>query len=158
MLGVIRQYQRAVPKLSKLSWREWRDLLSAQVALLVAQVRVRTKAQGELVEPEADRARDERAAPTAAQQDEAKRVALAVSRAAAFGVFRPACLVRSIALCRLLERRGIPGGRVEVGVIMRDGRFVAHAWVTLAGQVLSDDPGSVQRYAPLPGVNVLHGD
>lgn len=158
MLGAIRQYQRAVPKLRRLSWREWRDLVAAQLALLAAQVRVRTKAQGQLVAPESIKTSEATSEPPPCQDGEAKALALAIRRAAFFGLFRPACLVRSIALCRMLEGRGIRGSRVEVGVILREGRFVAHAWVTLRGQVLSEDPGSVRHYESLPGVNVLHAD
>ncbi|MFN8571939.1 MAG: lasso peptide biosynthesis B2 protein [Gemmatimonadaceae bacterium] len=145
-----------MPKLRRLSLGEWRDMVSAQLALLVAQLRVWTLAQGRLTTPAASAAPP--ISPSVAQVPRARTLALAVSRAATFGVFRPACLVRSVALCRLMERRGIRDGVVRVGVVMRGGRFHAHAWVEYAGEVLGDDPLSVSDYETLPGVNVLHAD
>ena len=52
---------------------------------------------------------------------------------------RPQCLVRSMALQRLLERDGIEGGRLVVGVRRRSGEFAAHAWVELQGRPLGED-------------------
>lgn len=152
----IREYRKAVPKLRRLTPGEWRDMLSAQLALLIAQLRVWTLAQGRLTTPSGDPAPP--VSPSVAEIPKARNLALAVSRAATFGVFRPACLVRSVALCRLMERRGIHHGIVRVGVVMRGGRFHAHAWVEYAGEVLGDDPLSVSDYETLPGVNVLHAD
>jgi hypothetical protein len=85
--------------------------------------------------------------------EDARRVALAVNRAAAFGLFRPRCLARSMALRQLLNEDGIEGAHVRVGVQLTQGRFVAHAWVEYGGEVVGDDPASVSRYAPL-GVQV----
>jgi hypothetical protein len=86
--------------------------------------------------------------------DDARRVALAVNRAATFGLFRPRCLARAMALRSLLNEEGIEGAHVRVGVQVVRGAFVAHAWVEYAGQVVGDDPDAVARYAPLPGLKV----
>ena len=156
MRRTIREYRNAVPKLRRLSWREWRDLGSAQLALLAAQVRVWTKEKGRLTTPSSQ------GAPTVAPSDatitRSRVLALAVSRAATYGVFRPACLVRSVALCRLMERRGIHDAVVRLGVVVRGGRFHAHAWVEYHGIVLGDDPVNVSDYETLSGVSVLHAD
>lgn len=164
-----RRYRGAARKLLTLSPGDWRDLLSAQVALLWAQVLVWTRPEGELVarstpKPAHDDARsqppdgEQRDAeePDAAHLHDARRLALATRRAAAFGVFRPACLVRSIALCRLMEARGLHGGRVEVGVALTKGKFVAHAWVRWGSAILGDDDATVAVYRPLTDVGVRY--
>ncbi|MEP7343969.1 MAG: lasso peptide biosynthesis B2 protein [Gemmatimonadaceae bacterium] len=152
----IREYLNAVRKLRRISRREWRDLASAQFALFVAQVRLWTKEKGGLTTPAAQA--QPKTLPSDASIARAKALALAVSRAASFGLFRPACLVRSMALCRLMERRGIHDAVVRLGVVKRGGRFHAHAWVEYGGIVLGDDPVSVSDYETLVGVSVLHAD
>jgi hypothetical protein len=132
-----------------LSVRDWADLVCAQWALLVAQAMVRNRPIGALATP----------ASSAATADpmrlpEAKRLALAVVRAARFGVFRPQCLVRSVALSRMLEQRGIAGGLVRVGVRRRDGEFLAHAWVELAGETLGDADDHVGSFVPLTNLDL----
>lgn len=87
--------------------------------------------------------------------DDARRIALAVNRAAEFGYFRPRCLVRSMALRTLLNAAGIEGAQVRVGVQLVHGRFIAHAWVEYGGQVIGDDPVSVGRFVPLTRVQVM---
>lgn len=86
--------------------------------------------------------------------DDARRIALAVNRAAAFGLFRPKCLVKSRALRNLLDADGVEGAQVRVGVQLLNGRFRAHAWVEYGGEVVGDDPEAVARFVPMPGVHV----
>lgn|GEM_PF-731753 len=81
---------------------------------------------------------------------EAMRQALAVHRAARYGVFRPRCLTRAIALERMLVRRGLPA-TVQIGVRREAGALEAHAWVELHGRVLGDHPEHVARFSPLAG-------
>jgi hypothetical protein len=85
----------------------------------------------------------------------AERLAVAVSRAGDYGVFRPLCLVRAVALNRLLERSGIRGSRIRIGVRMRRGRFGAHAWVEYGGRVIGDIPEHVESFAELADVRLL---
>jgi hypothetical protein len=85
---------------------------------------------------------------------EARRLALAIVRAARFGVFRPQCLVRSVALSRMLTRRGIGGAIVRVGVRRTSGEFLAHAWVELAGETLGDADEHVGTFVPLTNLDV----
>lgn len=145
-----RRYRGALPKLRTLDWRDWRTLIRAQVALIRAQLAVRTRPTGQLVSDE-----PEPSAPASQDRiDDVRRVALAVNRAAAFGMVRARCLARSMALRQLLAEEGIDGASVRVGVQVRGGQFVAHAWVEYAGQVVGDDPESVARYAPLTGMQV----
>jgi hypothetical protein len=97
------------------------------------------------------------AASEAGQADrtaDARRIALAVNRAAAFGIFRPKCLVKSRALRRMLDDAGIGGAEVRVGVYLKEGRFLAHAWVEYNDQVVGDDPAFVANYVPMTGIQV----
>ena len=145
----------ALRKGRDLSPRDWWRLAAGQAALIRAYLDVRTRPRGDLV----TRHTGVTAAthPTSAGEsrlDEARRVALGVTRASAYGVFRPTCLVRSLAICRRLDREGIPGSVVRVGVARRSGKFVAHAWVEYAGEVIGDDEDTVERYASLEDLHV----
>jgi len=156
-------------KIAGMRGAEWRNLLVAQFALLWAQALVWVRPLGQLVDAGPDRA----TAPTPADQPgaaqavaevpplspeqlaRAQGLALGVRRAAAYGVFRPLCLVRSVALNRLLDRNGIRGSRIRVGVRWAAGEFSAHAWVEHGSQVLGDDVDHVNRFASLSDVRLL---
>ena len=138
-----------VRKLSTLSITEWRELMQAQWALLVAQMMLRRQPVGSL----ATLSTGARDADTG-RLPEARRLALAIVRAARFGVFRPQCLVRSMALSRLLTDRGIHGAVVRVGVRRANGEFLAHAWVELAGETLGDADEHVGSFVPLTNLDV----
>ncbi len=174
-------------KLTRLSRREWADLLEAQLALLLAQFRVWTRPTGRLVSHSTGSAQSivstESAAPSSSGAvapsgsasvapssaepvapslpldppvlSRAEALALAVGRAAEFGVFRPLCLVRAVALNRVLERHGITGSRVRVGVRMRNGRFAAHAWVEYGDRVLGDNEAHVGSFVELSEVRLV---
>ena len=148
--GEIARYRSSIPRLRGLRLRDWLDMLRAQAALLQAQREMRSLRTGEMVreEPVTVPARN------TDRMDDARRVALAVNRAATYGVFRPKCLVKSRALRKLLDERGIAGAQVRVGVQLTEGRFRAHAWVEYGGVVVGDDPAEVARFVPMPGINV----
>ena len=146
----IARYRKAAPKLLSLGVRDWGDLARAQLALVHAQREMRSMPTGSMVRDEAEPA----GKPTGDRMDEARRIALAVSRAATFGLFRPKCLVKSRALRKLLDEAGIDGAQVKVGVQLLNGKFFAHAWVEYAGQVVGDDPAAVARFVPMPGIQV----
>ena len=79
--------------------------------------------------------------------DGARRIAEAVDAGLRLLPVLPTCLRRSVTLLRELERRGLSGTLV-LGV--RTGRSVeAHAWVTVAGTVVNDDPALIATYALL---------
>ena len=136
-------------KLSGLSLDEWVEMFRAQWALLVAQAIVRGRAVGSLATPAG-----EAGVPDMARLPEARRVARAVLRAARFGVFRPQCLVRSMALSRMLATRGIDGAIVRVGVRRLNGEFLAHAWVELGGETLGDADEHVGTFVPLTNLDI----
>lgn len=142
-------------KLLLLPRGEWADLVLAQRALLGAWVRVATRPRGRLVGMLEEAGPASSCTPDAKGRDRARRLARAVTRAAAFGVFRPQCLVRAVALKDLLDAQGLVGSRVQIGVRTQRGAFAAHAWVEFGSEILGDKPEHVQSFAPLPDLTVL---
>lgn len=151
-------------KLATLSLSQWRHLFHAQFALLAAQALVWMRPLGRLVDSapsdplagsSAASVGEVSAAATPPLGDLPVQLALGVRRAAAYGVFRPLCLVRSVALNRMLERHGIHGSRIRVGVRLVDGSFAAHAWVEYQGHVLGDEVEHVSNFADLSDVRVM---
>ena len=136
-------------KLLSLSAGDWVDLARAQWALILAQSMVKRRPVGSLATPASNGA-----AADAVRLPEARRLALAVVRAARFGVFRPQCLARSVALSRMLEDRGIHGALVRVGVRRTNGEFLAHAWVEFAGETLGDADDHVGSFVQLTNLDV----
>jgi len=123
--------------------------MQAQWALLAARGMVRNRPIGSLATPTVGN-------PPAdpARLPEARRLALAVVRAARFGVFRPQCLVRSVALSQMLADRRISGALVRIGVRRKNGEFSAHAWVELAGETLGDADDHVGSFVPMTNLDV----
>ncbi len=146
-------------RLARLSAREWLDIVEAQIELLIAQRIVATRRTGQLVErapldPFGD-TDSPVAAPGIVVDPRPEQIALSVGRAAEHGIFRPLCLVRAVALKRLLDRHGFLGSIVKIGVRMRRGRFAAHAWVAYNDQILGDQEWHVQSFAELDEVSVM---
>lgn len=73
--------------------------------------------------------------------------ALLLRGAAAWSLFRPTCLQRSLTLWWLLRRQGV-ASELRLGVRLEEGRFEAHAWVERQGLVLNDRPDIAQVFAP----------
>jgi len=140
-----------IGKLIRLRPREWVDLLWAQAALLVAQFVVWTRPLGRLVSRNPIPTPPTRTRPRAAPRAEA--LARAIHRAAHYGLTRPACLVRAIALRRLLVSSGYDAV-VRVGVRQRNGSFDAHAWVELDGAVLGDHESHTESFTELSALHV----
>jgi len=145
-------------RLARLSARDWLDIAEAQFELLVAKIIVATRRTGELVsraplDPFGDSAPP--IAPAANVDPRPEQLALAIGRAAENGVFRPLCLVRAVALKRLLDRHGFEGSIVKIGVRLNHGRFAAHAWVAYGDQILGDQEWHVKSFAELDEVSVM---
>ncbi|HEV2521592.1 MAG TPA: lasso peptide biosynthesis B2 protein [Candidatus Acidoferrales bacterium] len=66
------------------------------------------------------------------------------------GVVRGNCLSRSIALCWLLRRRGIPA-QLRIGARKIGNQLEAHAWIEVAGHAINDSDDVQTRYAPFAG-------
>ena len=134
-----------VRRLLAASPREWADLFSAQLALLRAEWRMRRSPTGSLL----DRWSSANATPhTFAPADVARAVQIgkAVRRVAFHGVPRSQCLVRSLAICEMLEHEKIQGAIVRIGVQPRDAKLEAHAWVELGGTIIGDTPDHVGNF------------
>jgi hypothetical protein len=146
-------------RLARLSAREWLDLIEAQFELLVSQFIVATRRTGQLVsraplDPFGDG--DTAVAASIPNADpRPEQLALAIGRAAEHGVFRPLCLVRAVALKRMLDRHGYEGGIVKIGVRLNRGRFAAHAWVAYGTQILGDQEWHVKSFAELDEISVM---
>ncbi|MGQ0704426.1 MAG: lasso peptide biosynthesis B2 protein [Gemmatimonadales bacterium] len=126
-------------------------IIWAQGELLRARHMLRHRPVGALVQVVNSRP------PSATDADivKARDWALAVSTATRYGLFRPKCLVRSLALVRLLDRAGIHGARIRAGVQLHQDQFTAHAWVELGDIVLSDPDGYVARFEPWADLRVF---
>jgi hypothetical protein len=146
-----RRHRQLIAKVRALRGRDWLELLDAQLALIRAQLIVATRARGKLIDRHPPTGT---AASEGPSVDDARRLGIAVSRAARFGVFRPQCLVRSLALYAMLERRGIRGSRIRIGV-RRDGeQIAAHAWVEYGDFVLGDHDAHVASFTELADVRM----
>ena len=134
-------------KARRLSRGDWLELLNAQVALLGAQVLIWTRRQGRLVGgiSPADQLPE---AASMGNEAAAMRLHEAIRRAARYGLFRPGCLVRAIALFQLLERRGMQSC-FRVGVRTHAGQLLAHAWVEYGRLVLDESPTYVRHFRSL---------
>lgn len=134
---------------------EWSDLIEAQIAIITAQLLVWTRPLGRFVSDAPISSTGVRQPVSARSRRDAFRTAKAVRRAANYGVIRPKCLVRAVALTRMLEKRGIYGSRIRVGVQRENGEFTAHAWVELGERVLGEDARHVATFARLLDVQAV---
>lgn len=137
-------------KLLSLGGRGWYDLLTAQVALLRAQRRLKREPTGSFV----TRRRDD-SGPAVGDARRARELAKAVERTANHGLFRPFCLVRAIAIQDLLERHGIEGSSIRIGVRRVGTEFNAHAWVRWGGETLGDRAEHVATFTEVDDIRVL---
>ncbi len=149
--------KRLIARFAPHSAGEWIALIEAQKALVVAQFLVWTRPLGGLVEDaqHLSPGLQEPIARYSTTWRDALRIAVSVRRAADHGLLRPKCLVRAVALSRLLEQHGIEGSRVRIGVRRLNGVFSAHAWVELGQRVLGDDAGHVSSFAQLLDIKVV---
>jgi hypothetical protein len=88
--------------------------------------------------------------PAGVQSESAVRTMRAVRSAELHGFTRPNCLERSMTLWWMLRREGIEG-ELHIGARQIAGKFEAHAWVELGGQVLNDVAEVRQQYARFDG-------
>ena len=140
-------------KLASLPRRELADLLRAQVALAAAQARILVQPRGRLVAH--GNAIEAREAAEPLTRRRADALLLAIRRAAGFGLFRPKCLVQSLALQSLLHREGISRSLVRIGVRRDDRGFAAHAWVELDGAPLGEHRELLETLRPLADARVV---
>lgn len=136
--------------------RRLADRIVAQVALLRARRRLATAPVGELTARRGGAHAVSTLRPTSASQaGRAQALADAVRWTATHGLFRPYCLVRSLALQDLLRAEGIDGSEIRVGVRRDGGRLQAHAWVIWNGELLGDDQAHVSGFTEVDDITVL---
>lgn len=141
---------RRLRNLAALGPRGWRELWRAQVALLRAQRRLRTEPVGSLAIRDPISPDDVDGDP-----GRAFAVAMAVHRASRFGLIRPYCLVRAMALRDLLAEDGIRGASIRIGVRREAGEFQAHAWVRWGDRIVGDDPAYVSLFTEVDDLGVM---
>lgn len=73
-----------------------------------------------------------------------------INRVKRYSLFRGNCLSQSLALARLLRRRGVVP-TLQLGVRLTGPKFDAHAWVEHDGRVLNDTQDVHTRFTPLVG-------
>jgi Transglutaminase-like superfamily len=78
---------------------------------------------------------------------DAARIARMVHAAARYGLVRPTCLEKSVALWWFLGRRGIASS-LRIGTRKSGDRLEAHAWIEFGGSALDDAGVSHRSYAP----------
>jgi hypothetical protein len=130
-------------KIADLDASQWLVIFQSPFVLLQTWIRLRRGGFQKTLE-QIDAVPDS-AVSAARQATLAKQTAFALAVAVKAGPWRPQCLVRSLALARLLSRRGIACA-VRIGVpVSKDSlhtqdpdSFRAHAWVEHAGIVLND--------------------
>ena len=142
---------RVLQRVAGLTAREIADLALAQQQLCLAWWIVRRRGTGCLLHraPESDTSAVRRG------DQWIVRMATAVDRVARLGLFRPTCLIRSIALERLIDRAGCGGAIVRVGVLRQGDTLLAHAWIELDDRVIGDEPAFVRRFTPLQPFSAL---
>jgi len=138
-------------RLFSLPAREFGELIIAQVFLVRALWTVRRRPKGALLRP-VDSGAPSDAHPGA---PELSRLVTAVDRASSYGLFRPTCLTRAVALERMIVRAGVGPAVVKVGVQRHNDEFHAHAWIELDGRVVGDEPTRVRRFTPLHDFSAL---
>jgi hypothetical protein len=85
--------------------------------------------------------------PGAGQWPQALVTTRLVRIAARYSLIPLNCLPKSLALWWLLHRQGI-GSDLRIGVIPKEGRLEAHAWVEFQGVPLNDQDDVHERFAP----------
>jgi hypothetical protein len=136
-------------------WLEILDVAEAQLALFRAQGMRWVRPLGQLVDVADQPASPPVPTPTLSQREAGERFARAINRATRYGVFRPKCLARAVALSQMLDAHGIGGHRIRIGVRRADRTFTAHAWVELGEWILGDGGSSTQSYVPLTQAHVV---
>lgn len=139
-------------RLKSLTAWQWSVLLSSQFIVPVTWLRLRRSgykralawAQPAALEP-SGRSRVE-------ELEQARATAFALAVGIKYGVWKPNCLTRSLALAWFLGRRAIPF-EIRIGVpgamaTDRTVEFTAHAWVETHDVVLNDSQEIAQKFQP----------
>lgn len=138
-------------------WRKWRQLSSderrtlAQAVWLVPAMHIVVRVAGfNRLQAWLNRLTPQAPGDTSPRSvQQVLRVAVdSVNRVKRFSPLPGNCLSQSLALTRLLRRRGV-GPALRLGVRFTGPTFEAHAWVEYNGRVLNDTQDVHTRYTPL---------
>lgn len=128
----------------------WAELVATGAVLRGPSSRLTARLAGALVEPEAAPAETAAVPERDSAAERSRPVVRALRRAARFYPGPALCLHRSLALHRLLVRRGVPAV-MRIGV--RPGAPVdAHAWVEVGGHVVGDSERVRAEFTVLPSL------
>ncbi len=138
-------------------WRRFRNrspedrilILRAALILPLTEIGLRVfgfRRWSKLVEKLSKTAKVRQPLPEQMVRDAALRAMRAVRTVELHGPIAANCLERSMALWWLLRREGA-AGELHIGARKERGRFEAHAWVEIGGQVLNDVAEVHQHYA-----------
>lgn len=134
----------------RLSRQRRADLIGALRAVLAAKLSMRRRPLGELVSiaeslPDAD----------SVDRATAKRISEAVHMVSRNVPFEAACLVRSLAIQRMLSERGLDPGQIKIGVHWSEEGFEAHAWVEQGDRIIGDTRSHVSRFTPVTDMTTV---
>ena len=141
---------RVTGKLLTSSPRDFVQLTRAQAYLFRAYWLVSTRPTGALVDP----ASAPQVSVASDRMERAQEIGRLVRRAAFYGIFRPKCLVRAVAIDRMLKAEGIEGSRIHVGVRMNP-TFLAHAWVELGNTIVGDRKENIETFTQLTDLSLF---
>jgi hypothetical protein len=86
--------------------------------------------------------------PTGRRRGDPIAIGAIFNRVAAGHPLGHTCMHRSLALQRVLQRRGIAAA-LQIGIGRKPVLFPGHAWLEVDGALVNDDPEIVARYVPL---------
>ena len=138
---VIRLQRRRATQLASLGFNDWCVLTEALATLAVVEIALRAM---EFPRVLSWAKRSSTIGSVSMSQAELKRVAWLLGAASRLAGLR--CLTQSVALLRLLSRRGVVAD-LCIGVRTENGRLEAHAWVECMGRAVNDNAGNLQRFA-----------
>lgn len=144
-LTPIPAWRARLEKAADLSLRDWWTLAEAAWTLLAVNIALRIVPFNRLQRwAEATKERP----VTQAGDAIVRRVTWLVTVAANHHLLPTRCLARSVALTRMLARRGIATD-LKLGVRRDDAKFEAHAWVEWRGEIVNDPGGPQGHFATL---------
>lgn len=137
----VRRVRGRLRTIASLGLSDWRVLGEALVTVLAVQIALRAVEFPRVLSWASRAGTDQR---TEWSRTRIERVAWLVDVAGRLTRLR--CLPRSLALTRVLARRGVAAS-LRIGVRTAEGNLVAHAWVECMGRALNNDAGSRHHYA-----------
>ena len=145
----LRLVRHRVVTVASFGLRDWQVFVEALATLLIVKVALHTMDFRRLM---AWSRRVRGGTSIDLSRENVQRIAWLVQGASRLTCVR--CLPRSLALTRVLARRGV-ATTMRIGVQTVDGELLAHAWVEWRGRALNDDERSLQEFAAFDN---LRGD